>query len=177
MHVIVLAFRNATTAGEMIARLQELQQSARIRMVNAAELVKRIDGSVEMRETEDVNIGQGVLFGSITGGIIGLVGGLTGGMVGAATGATIGGFLAHMIDMGFSNRHLKEIQQQLPPGSSAVIVLVEHPWLESFNRALKPAIELHRAEYFTLKLNQKVIEQLHLDTLTDEKDGSDKNAG
>jgi len=31
--------------------------------------------------------------------------------------------------MGFSNKYLKDLQKHLPPGSSALIAVVEHEWV------------------------------------------------
>ena len=43
---------------------------------------------------------------------------------------------ADRIDMGFSNKYLKDVQQHLEPGSSALIALVEHEWESTVGESL-----------------------------------------
>jgi hypothetical protein len=60
--------------------------------------------------------------------LIGLAGGPIGALIGALAGATTGGVAAHSIDSGFPDDYLQELQANLPPGSSALIVLTRQEW-------------------------------------------------
>jgi uncharacterized membrane protein len=135
--LVVYAYNEEGKADEVLKALKELQKRKVFTVLNAAVLVMDKDGNARLSETEDVNARRGALFGAIAGGLIGLLGGPAGVIAGAAAGAATGGVAAHKIDMGFSDEYLKELQESLRPGSSALIALVEHEWVEGVIAELK----------------------------------------
>jgi uncharacterized membrane protein len=128
--LLVYAFDEEDEAENVLQDLKQLDKKDVVEIVNAAVLKVDADGNATLKETEDVKAGPGALFGAIAGGLIGLLGGPAGVIVGAAAGAATGGLAAHNIDMGFSDEYLREVQETLQPGTSAVIALVEHEWIE-----------------------------------------------
>jgi uncharacterized membrane protein len=127
--LIVLTFKEIDKAGEALKFLQRLKREKKIGPIrNAAVMVVGDQGRASLKETQDVDPTQGTIFGAITGGLIGLWGGPVGMVVGAAAGAVTGRAAAGQIDLGFSNKYLKDVQKHLEPGSSALIALVEHQW-------------------------------------------------
>jgi uncharacterized membrane protein len=54
----------------------------------------------------------------------------------AAVGALTGGASASLIDMGFPQAYLQQLQNSLQPGSSAVVVLVEQARVDEVLQAL-----------------------------------------
>ena len=136
VELIVLTFNEEGKANEVLQALKQLDKEGVIKVLDAAVLIKDQDGKAFLRETEDVDAKHGALFGAIAGGLIGLVGGPAGAIVGAAAGAVTGGVAAHGIDMGFPDETLKDLQRGLQPGSSAIIALVEHKWVEKVIKAL-----------------------------------------
>lgn len=156
--LLVYAFNEQGKADEVLKDLQQLDKEGVIDILNAAVLVRNEKGKARLKETEDVAAGRGALFGAVVGGLIGLLGGPVGAVLGVAAGAATGGASAHLIDMGFSNEHLEEIQEGLPPDSSAIVALIEHEWVERviaeleelegtlFRQALKAEIAIQLAE-------------------------------
>ena len=136
--LFVKAFRDENEADTVLKALKRLEQRGVFHIENAAVLVRDENGRARMKETEDVDAKRGAIFGAVAGGLLGLLGGPAGVMVGAAAGAAAGGAAARVIDLGFSDKYLKEIQEELPPGSSAIVALVEHEWVtrveEEFSR-------------------------------------------
>ncbi|HET91528.1 MAG TPA: DUF1269 domain-containing protein [Chloroflexi bacterium] len=128
--VLVYAFNEEDKADQLLKALKDLDRRGIFDILNAAVLVTQEDGQFRLRETEDVDARRGALFGAVVGGLVGLLGGPAGVIVGAAAGAATGGVAAHRIDMGFSEEYLREIQTSLEPGSSALIALVEHEWVD-----------------------------------------------
>ena len=130
IELIVLGFDEPGKADEVLQFLKELKRERSIIAIrNSAVLVKDEDGQVSITEAQDVDARHGRLFGAITGGLVGLAAGPVGVVVGAAAGAAVGGLAADRIDMGFSNRYLKDLEKHLQPGSSALIALVENEWV------------------------------------------------
>jgi uncharacterized membrane protein len=134
--LVAIFFESQKKAGEMLDFLNDLQKRGTLKLRNAAVLSKDSSGKVSIRETEDVDAWRGTLFGAITGGIIGLVGGPIGALVGAVAGASAGGVAADWIDMGFPDEFLKKLELGLEPGKAALVLLVEHEWLENLSETM-----------------------------------------
>jgi uncharacterized membrane protein len=156
VELIIAAFNEQNKAGEALKTLRELEKQQVIWLVNAAIMTKDAKGKVSIKETQDVDARHGALFGAITGGLIGLLGGPAGVVVGAAAGAATGGAVAHKVDMGFPEVTLKEIQSTLKPGSSAILALIQHEWVD------RVAEELDKvgATLFRQALKEEVAAQL-----------------
>lgn len=133
----VLVFDDDSTAAEAFDDLRQLQKDGIVKVLNAAVLVKDKKGKVSVKETENVDAKHGALFGAITGGLIGLFGGAPGVIVGAAAGAGTGGVAAELIDLGFPREFLRDLQDSLQPGSSALVVLVEPTWIDRVVKELE----------------------------------------
>lgn len=136
IELLVKVFDDPGGANEALGSVEELNRRHAIKVLNVAVLIKDADGEVTLKETGDLDAKQGRLFGAITGGLMGLVAGPAGAVVGALAGAGAGGFAAKRIDMGLSDEFLKGFQERLQPGSSALVVLVEHEWAQSLADAL-----------------------------------------
>jgi len=135
VELVAKIFDELEEADEALKSLKELQKKGTLKVQNAAVLVKDEDGKTSIRETGDLDVRGGRLFGAVTGGLIGLLGGPVGIVVGAAAGAGVGGLAAKRIDTGFSDEFLATFQERLQPGSSALIVLVERESAEVLSEA------------------------------------------
>ena len=136
VELIVAAFGEEERAGEVLGEIQELERLRFIGVWNAAVITKNADGELKLKETAEIKgVRRGAGIGAIAGGIIGiLAGGPIGGIVlGAAAGA-LGG---KVIDLGFSNKELKEMGELMKPGSSAIIAVIEHKWVGELVVALE----------------------------------------
>ena len=129
-------FDNPRKADEVYEDLRMMHLRGNINMLGAAVMVKDKDGKTSLNQRGDVDARHGTLFGAITGGLVGLLGGPVGVVVGAVTGAATGRVAAKKIDVGFSDKFLKGLQERLQPDTSAIIVLVEHEWAQKFTDAL-----------------------------------------
>jgi len=159
LELVVAAFEDEKQAGEALDQLKKLEKEQMIQICNAAVLSKNAKGKFLIRETEDVDERHGAAFGAITGGLIGLLGGPAGAIVGAAAGAAAGGLAAGKMDMGFDNDFLHQFSQDLQPGSSAIIALVRHEWMERMVEAL----EALKADIFHQALTEDISEQIQTD--------------
>ncbi len=135
VELMAKVFDEADKAQEVLKYLKQLQKKGTLKLRNAAVLVKGRDGKTSLKETADLDVKGGRLFGAVTGALIGLLGGPVGAVVGAAAGAGVGGLAAKKIDMGFSGEFLETFQERLQPGNSALIVLVEHESAEVLSEA------------------------------------------
>jgi uncharacterized membrane protein len=160
IELLARVFDNPDQAGEALEFLKDVQrkQGDGLKIVNAAVLVKDVDGEVSLKETGDLDARQGRLFGAITGGLIGLLAGPAGAVIGALAGAGAGGFAAKRIDMGLSDEFLSSFQEQLQPGGSALVVLVEHKWAQSLSDVLGGLEGVTVQQTLTDEMVQQIID-------------------
>jgi uncharacterized membrane protein/sporulation protein YlmC with PRC-barrel domain len=135
IELVARIFDAPEKAEEALKFVQGLHRQRAAKLLNAATVVKDMDGEVQVHETQDLGAGRGRRFGAVVGGILGLLTGPGGLIIGALAGAGTGGVAAKHIDRGFSDRFLEAFQAMLKPGTSALIVLVEHKWLHSLSSA------------------------------------------
>jgi uncharacterized membrane protein len=131
VELIVSTFTDAEYAGMALAKLQKMERFGELDVLNAAVITKDAEGEASFKETGDVDSRRGALFGALTGGLFGLIGGPVGAVVGAVAGATTGHVAAGRLDMGFPDEYLQSIQESLERDSSALVVLVEQPWVDA----------------------------------------------
>jgi uncharacterized membrane protein len=124
--LVAMVFDNMEGAQEELDFVTKLDHARTINILDSALLVRDKDGATTAKETGDLDAREGRLLGAITGGLIGLVGGPVGAVLGALAGAGTGGLAARWLDMGFSDEFLTGLQERLEPGTSALILLVEH---------------------------------------------------
>lgn len=166
--LIVVAFTDENKAEEALKNLKQIDKEGLIDVINAAVLVKDQEGKATIKETADPDTKQGALFGAVAGGLIGLLGGPAGVVLGASAGAAVGGVAAHEIDLGFDDDYLKEVQESLPPGSSAIIVLIEHELVEKMIENL----EAYEAQIIQREISDEITRQL-----TEIEQGEGEEAG
>jgi uncharacterized membrane protein len=136
VELIVAAFDEEGEAAEVLEELQQLEKTKFIGVWNAAVLTKDQNGKLKLHETAEAKgIRRGAGIGAIAGGILGLLaGGPIGGIV---LGAAAGSLAGKVIDLGFSDKELKEMGELMGPGTSAIIALIEHKWVGDLVSALE----------------------------------------
>ena len=131
-------------ADKVLEELQHLHQSKLLKILNAAVLIKGQDGKTVARETGDWGAAKGARRGLVVGGLLSLLGPV-GLVAGAVAGAVVGGLGAKLIDRGFPSSFLDNLTSRLQPGTSAILVVVEHDWVQPLSKALtdRKGIVLH----------------------------------
>lgn len=131
VELVIATFENDETKAEaVLKRTKELEDQGALKVVDIATITKPKEGEVRVLDIGDVTPKRGAVFGAITGGLMGLMVGPVGAVVGAVAGAATGGATAKLADYGVSNHLIKDIQNGLAPGSSALIAYVEMNWIE-----------------------------------------------
>ncbi len=121
--MIVIAFDNENEADKVLDTLKAMESMDVVDLKNGAVIVRSESGQVKINETSDFDTKQGAIGGAAAGAVLGLLGGgfLRGALLGAAGGAAAGKF----VDLGIEDEFLKEVGDNLGPGSSAVVALVD----------------------------------------------------
>jgi uncharacterized membrane protein len=136
LELVVKVYDRPGKAEEALEFVHDLHNRRVAKVHNAAVLVREADGAVTVRDTRDIDARKGRILGAITGGLIGLVGGPAGVVVGALSGAGAGAVAGKQIDFGFSDKFLNKLQENLLPGSEALVVLVEHEFVVPLSESL-----------------------------------------
>jgi uncharacterized membrane protein len=125
VQLIVVGFPNPDFHGEIIAELERLRESDTVRVIDALAVYKDDAGDVEVVHLSNLSRDEAVELGSVIGALIGLG---EDGEEGAEVGAILG---AEAAAEGFSplgGEGAWDILEDVPNGSAAALVLLEHQW-------------------------------------------------
>lgn len=155
IQLVVAAFTDEKAAKEALKALQQAQKEKLIKIENAAVLHKDAKGKLHIRETADMGGKKGATLGGVAGAAIGLIAGPAL-LVPVAIGALVGGLTAKLRDSGFEDARLQALGEGLKPGSSAIVAVVEHTWVDQVEKELAEA----RADLLTASISADISEQL-----------------
>ena len=118
--LIVIGFSDEFKADEVLLDLRKLEREYLIDLEDAAIVVRKKDGRVQIKQTQEL-----VTAGALSGGFWGLLMGLMFfepllGILGAAVGALSGA----LTDIGIDDNFIQELGNTIEPGTSAIFVLV-----------------------------------------------------
>jgi uncharacterized membrane protein len=157
--LLVISFDDPLRAQEFLLAAARLQRDADLQLHDAVIIRRDEDGSSHVRETTDVTPGQagvgagvwGLLLGTLFGGpIIGLV-------AGAAT-AGGGALYAKLKDTGVKDATIEELRNAVPPGRTAVALLVSHVSVADLQRELA---RFPRAELVETDMPPAAVNAVH----------------
>lgn len=134
-NLLVVLFDNMEEAGKVRETLRSVQRQDYINLDDAAVVVKDEDGKIHVKDETD----RGVKIGAVGGGLLGLllagvffpIGGL---VIGAVGGALVG----KTLDTGIDKKFIKDVEEQLQPGTSALFVIVRDAEPDVAVAALRP---------------------------------------
>jgi uncharacterized membrane protein len=139
IQLVVAAFNDEKAADDTLKQLKIAKWSGLIGIKDAAVLRRDAKDKIHIKDVRDVGGGKGSVAGGLFGATIALLTGGAGLVLAGATGALVGGLAAKKIDMGLSNKRLKELGEALKPGTSAVIAVIEHKWVADLEKELAEA--------------------------------------
>jgi uncharacterized membrane protein len=127
VQLIVLGFSNPNFHGEIIAELERLRASDMIRVIDSLVVYKDADGEIEVEHLSNLSKDEAIELGSKIGALIGLgiegeEGAEAGAVAGAEEVAAEGG--VHV----FTEEEGWDVLEDIPNGSAAALVLLEHHW-------------------------------------------------
>ena len=135
--LLVISFTDALRAQEFLLAVAGLQLREEIQLHDAVIITRAEDGSSHVRETTDVTPGQAGLGGGVWGLLLGtLFGGPIGGLVVGAATAGGGALYAKLVDTGVKDATIYELRTAVPPGRTAVALLVSHVSVADLQREL-----------------------------------------
>ncbi|MGE0058130.1 MAG: DUF1269 domain-containing protein [Dehalococcoidia bacterium] len=133
--VVVAAFNDEQGASTALNDLKTAHKEGLINVKDAAVLRRDMEDKLHITDTTDKGFGRGAILGGIAGAVVGVVAGPIGWMT--LGGAAVGGLAAKLRDGGFRDSRLKEVGENLKPGSSAIIAVVEEQWVREVERMMR----------------------------------------
>ena len=131
LEMIVLVFKDEKSGSEALKILNTAQKDGVISIVNAAVLKKDANGKASYSEVEDLRLRKkGRIIGGVAGAALALLGGPAGILISTAIGVGSGGLLSRLKDKGVPNDQLKEVASALDAGSSALVAVIDHVWVQ-----------------------------------------------
>jgi uncharacterized membrane protein len=152
---LVVSFPDENKAQEVLETLKQLNAAHDVALSSAAVIRRDPDGKVNIHETRDFNAKQGAVAGALAGGLIGLLRGNA--LAGAAIGTAAGFGASKLVDLGLPDDFLKQIGDQLTPGSSALVAIVT---FENVADAMKVLDQYAGAKILHSALSPDVAQQL-----------------
>lgn len=155
IQVVVAAFKDEQAADEALKELKLAKWAGLIGIQNAAVIRRDQKDKLHIKELKDWGGGKGAAVGGTVGAIAGLLLG-PGALLTGAAGAAIGGLAAKLRDSGFSNARLKTLGESLTPGTSAIVAVIEHKWVDELEKEMAEA----GADTITASIAADIAEQL-----------------
>jgi uncharacterized membrane protein len=125
--LIVLGFDSRLKAEEALLAATRLQTEGQILLHDAVFVTKAEDGSTSVTETVDQTPGDAALSGTFWGMLFGtLLAGPVGTVVGGAVSAGVSALTAKLVDIGIADAKVEELRAAIPPGTTALALLVSH---------------------------------------------------
>jgi uncharacterized membrane protein len=135
--LLVISFEDALRAQEFLLAVARLQKHDELQLHDAVLISRAADGSSHVRETTDVTPGQAGVGAGVWGLLLGtLFGGPIGGLVVGAASAGGGALFAKLVDTGVQDETIEELRRTVPPGRTAVALLVSHVSVADLQREL-----------------------------------------
>lgn len=135
--LIVLSFDSPLKSREALLAFQRLQQQEVVVVHDAVFIDKDEGGKTKVNETVDPEPGASAVSGGLWGALLGtLIAGPLGTLVGAATSAALGALSAKLIDIGIPDATVKELEESIGPGDSALALLLTHIREDELGREL-----------------------------------------
>lgn len=134
-NIIVITFDDEVQAGKVREAMRSLEDQGHISLDDSAVLVKDESGKMHVQEQTD----RGVKTGAIGGSLLGLlIGGIFFPVAGLVLGAAAGALVGKAADLGIDKKFVQEVEDAMPPGSSAIFLLVREADPDVAIAALRP---------------------------------------
>jgi uncharacterized membrane protein len=131
LELLVWTYAEKDAAQKALDHVHELSQKFAMELLNTTVLEKDEKGNTHVQEHKKAPSKRRVAIGVALGGLAGLVIGPVALVAGAIAGAAAGKKSEKKVEVGFSQEKLRKLDESLPPGGSALIVLVEHRWFNT----------------------------------------------
>lgn len=137
VQLFLIGLDNEKMQGQLSRELHRASEKGDIRVLDALAIQKNKDGAVVTLGGSDLTPEQRMEYGAIVGALMGY--GATGTEEGLDAGAELGAESFANHNFGLSAADVQTIANDVPEGTTAVIVLIEHLWALPLKEAVEQA--------------------------------------
>jgi len=134
IQIFVIGFDKVEATERILAELRRVRRRGVIRLVDLLVVQKDKQGnftpSMQMTKLSEW---KRLRLGALTGGLLGLQ---ANGRAGAVTGADLDALAVAAHEYGLSAEELSDLAAVIPPGSAAVLLVIEHHWAARLRNAI-----------------------------------------
>lgn len=155
IQLLVLGFQDPDFHGQIIEELEKLRESDMVRVIDALAVYKDTEGEIEVKHLSNLTKDEAIELGSKVAALIGL--GIEG-EKGLEEGAELGAeaVAEHGLEV-FSDELEWDVIEEIPPGTAAALLLLEHHWAVPLRDAVYSAGGYRIAEGFISPLDLVAI--------------------
>jgi uncharacterized membrane protein len=142
-NLVVLDFDGIHTADEVLNKLRSLQKEYLIDLEDACVVERDKDGKIHIKQAVNLTAlgaAAGGTRGAMWGALVGLLflNPLAGMAIGALAGAGAGALSGSLANYGINDDFVKNLGKTIPPGSSALFVLIKSVTEDKVLREIEP---------------------------------------
>ena len=119
--LLVIAFDNEANGFELRTALVNMQKEYLIELEDAVVVTRNAEGKIQLHQAMNLTT-AGAVGGSFWGTLVGLL--FLNPLLGAAVGAASGALAGKFSDIGINDDFMRDLGNSIPPGGSAVFILV-----------------------------------------------------
>jgi uncharacterized membrane protein len=123
------------SAKDALQTLQQMEKEGAIDVVDAGVTEKQSDGKAKISDVQKharrMNVGEGAIIGGVAS-LLFPPGIIAGAIVGGVAGEVVGRLRHHEA---FKSKEMKLAADRMPPGSSAIVAIIENKWLAELETA------------------------------------------
>lgn len=119
--LLVIAFDDETTGFELRSELVKMQREYLIQLEDAVVVTRPTAEDIQLHQAVNLTA-AGAVGGGFWGTLVGLI--FLNPLIGAAVGAASGALAGRWSDVGMNDDFMRQLGQSIPPGGSAVFILV-----------------------------------------------------
>lgn len=150
--LVAIIFDEQESAGEVLRRVREIESEGHIRLTDTAVLTRDHEGKIHTKNELD----SGVETGATVGGLLGLALSFLFPIAGFAVGVAGGALVGRMFEQGVDTGLVKEVREQLKPGTSALFLMVQDANADAAIAAVRP----HKGKLYQSALSYEVEQSL-----------------
>ena len=119
--LVVLSFKDQGGAANFQGEVERMQKMQILTLEDAAIVTRDADGKAKVRQAHNL-VGAGAFGGAFWGMLIGLLFWMP--WLGLAVGAISGALAGKFTDIGIDDNFIKQVSEEIKPGSSAIFLMV-----------------------------------------------------
>lgn len=137
LQLMVFGFDKPNFEGKIKDEITKLHDKKLMRLVDGLVVHKKQDGSIEAMETSQLSLEAATEYGAIIGGLIGIGSGDE--RIAEMFADEMAAKFHNRYEFGLDDEDIRDLAEDIPAGSAALFLLVEHLWAIPLRDAVRDA--------------------------------------